>query len=377
MKRRDLPLAVGFCIVLIGMQAAFWLLPKTDFSVNEKRVLQNAPSFSLSGLWSGSWFQSIDSYVSDHFAGRDFWVGLHAYANQAEGLNAAGKVYRGKNGWLINRPVQAGKTFDQNVQALAAFTEQHTGTPMTFLCVPTTGAMMTEQLPDLHDSYPDGKLLEEIRNSLDDRTEWIDTERLLQQQIAAGNTVYYRTDHHWTSAGAYAAYCALAQAWGLEPASQSSYDIQTYDGFYGTTYSKSGLWTEKPDSIALWTDPDTEIHVTAWDDNKPFPTEQDGPYFREHLKEADKYPVFLDGNHAKVTLNSNAEGGKLLVVRDSFAHCLAPFLSRHFAQIDLVDLRYFKKQTISELMEENAYDRVLFVYGMETLVDDRSIQWLE
>lgn len=376
MKRRDLIITIGFCAILAVMQAAFWLLPKTDFSVNEKRVLQRAPSFSLSGLWDGSWFQSIDSYVSDHFAGRDFWVGLHAYANQAEGLNAAGKVYRGKDGWLINRPLQAGTTFEQNVQALSEFAQQNSQTPVTFLCIPTTGAVMEEQLPNLHDAYPDRQMLAQLKNSLGDQVEWIDGLGLLQSRQEMGEAVYYRTDHHWTSAGAYAAYCALAQAWGMQPADVSEYSIQEHDGFYGTTYSKSGLWAEKPDTIALWEDQKVQIHVQAWDDNKPFPVEQDGVFFLDHLKEPDKYPVFLDGNHAKVTLTSNADGGKLLIVRDSFAHCFAPFLSRHFKQIDLVDLRYFKKQTVSELIEQNQYDRILFVYGLETVAEDRSLQWL-
>ena len=114
-KKRDLPLVIGFCAVLIGLQAAFWFLPKQEFSVNEKRVLQEFPKWRWSNLWSGKWFQSIDDYLSDHFAQRDFWVGVHAYTQQAEGLNAAGKVYRGKEGWLINRPIETGAVFEKNI----------------------------------------------------------------------------------------------------------------------------------------------------------------------------------------------------------------------------------------------------------------------
>ena len=100
-------------------------------------------------------------------------------------------------------------------------------------------------------------------------------------------------------------------------------------------------------------------------------------FFEKHLEEADKYPVFLDGNHARVMITSNVSSGKLLIVRDSFAHCLAPFLARHFQQIDLVDLRYFKEQTVSQMIEQNHYDQVLFVFGLASLAEERSIQWLE
>ena len=373
-KKRDLLLVIGFCAVLIGLQAAFWVLPKQEFSVNEKRVLQEFPEWRWSNLWSGKWFQSIDDYLSDHFAQRDFWVGAHAYTQQAEGLNSAGKVYRGKEGWLINRPIEAGAVFEKNIQTIREFAEKHPEEDFSFLCVPTTGAIMTDKLPDLHESYPDAALLQQMEAEYAGTMQWIDVMEVLQN--ATDTPIYYRTDHHWTSLGAYEVYCALAQAWGLTSAEKEEYSIDDYDGFYGTTYSKSGLWATKPDEISLWTDTETQIDVTAYDENRPVPIEQEGPFFLQHLQEADKYPVFLDGNHAKVTLTSNAPGGKLLIVRDSFAHCFAPFLSRHYQTIDLVDLRYFKKQTVSELIEENEYDRILFVYGLETLTSDRSIQWL-
>ena len=372
MKKRNLPFILGFCLLLAGMQTAFWLLPKADFSANEKRVLQKMPSFSWDALWRGKWFGSLDDYLSDHFAGRDFWVGLHAYTEQAEGLNAAGEVYRGKNDWLLNKPIETGKIFDQNMQILSEFAAQHPDTPLSFLCIPTTGAMLPQELPRLHDVYPDAEILDEMQENLQNM-QWIDVQSALQGRTDA----FYRTDHHWTSRGAYAAYQVLAKTWKMTAAEESAYKITDYDGFYGTTYSKSGLWATPPDTLSVWEDTETDIHVTVYDENRPIPTEQDGAFFLEHLQDTDKYPVFLDGNHARVTLTSNAKGGKLLIVRDSFAHCLAPFLSRHFQTVDLVDLRYFKRQTVSELMQENGYDRVLFVYGLESLTDDRSLQWLQ
>ncbi|MDR3765649.1 MAG: DHHW family protein, partial [Butyricicoccus sp.] len=248
MKKRDLPLVIGFCAVLIGLQAAFWLMPKQEFSVNEKRVLQELPELRWSSLWSGKWFQSIDDYLSDHFAKRDFWVGIHAYTQQAEGLNAAGQVYRGKDGWLINRPVEAGTVFEKNVQVIQDFAASHAEEKMSFLCIPTTGAIMTDKLPDLHDSYPDAALLQQMKTQYGDKMQWIDGMEALQG--AADAPIYYRTDHHWTSLGAYQAYRALANAWGLIPAKQDEYAVQEYDGFYGTTYSKSGLWATPPDTIS-------------------------------------------------------------------------------------------------------------------------------
>ncbi|MDY4921404.1 MAG: DHHW family protein [Phascolarctobacterium sp.] len=374
MKKKNIPLAVGFCVLLAGISLSFFVLPKQEFSANEKRVLQSAPKFSWSRLVNGRLFSDVDSYISDHFSGRDFWVGLNAYARQTCGLNAAGEVYRGKDGWLMERPLEPGEIFDENVQALEMFAEK-TELPMTLLSIPTTGYMMDDKLPGLHDAYPDAEMLETLRNICKDGMGWADVEDTLRD-TSSGDT-FYHTDHHWTSRGAYQAYQVLARMWELPAADAAEYEITTTEGFYGTAYSKSGLWTTEPDSMELWQDMTVQTQVTVFDENRPFLTEQDGMFFEEHLQEADKYPVFLDGNHARVTITTDAPSGRLLIVRDSFAHCLAPFFARHFQQIDLIDLRYFKEQTVSGLIEQNAYDRVLFVYGLASLAEERSIQWLE
>ena len=40
-------------------------------------------------------------------------------------------------------------------------------------------------------------------------------------------------------------------------------------------------------------------------------------------------------NTAKVSIYSGTEGGKLLIIKDSYANCLAPFLCEHYSRIDL------------------------------------------
>ncbi len=374
MKKKNIPLIAGFCLLLAVINLSFFLLPKQEFSTNEKRVLQSAPKFSWNRLANGSLFSSIDSYISDHFSGRDFWVGFNAYYQQFCGLNAAGEIYQGKDGWLMERPVEPGKTFQDNVQVLEQFAKK-TELPMTLLSVPTTGYIMEDKLPRLHDAYPDAGMLKTLQTACKGNLEWADITNALLDH--SSGDIFYHTDHHWTSRGAYQAYRVLAQMWGLPAADASEYKITAVNGFYGTAYSKSGLWAEKPDTVELWRDPFVQTKVSVFDENKPFPTEQDGMFFEKHLEEADKYPVFLDGNHARVTITSNVPSGKLLIVRDSFAHCLAPFLARHFQQIDLVDLRYFKEQTVSQMIEQNQYDQVLFVFGLASLAEERSIQWLE
>lgn len=99
--------------------------------------------------------------------------------------------------------------------------------------------------------------------------------------------------------------------------------------------------------------------------------------FYQYLEQADKYPVFLSGNHARVHIETDAQSDKrLLVIKDSYAHALAPFLAEEYRTIDLIDLRYFKRQTISDWLRENPADEILFVYGLSSLTQDKNLQWL-
>ena len=139
----------------------------------------------------------------------------------------------------------------------------------------------------------------------------------------------------------------------------------------------TGLWLTPPDEIELWTDLDLQAVTSVHDGNRREPIVQQGMLFREYLSEADKYPVFLSGNHARIHIETNADSDKrLLVVKDSYAHALAPFLAEEYRTIDLIDLRYFKRQTVSDWMQEHPVDEVLFVYGLSSLAEDKNLQWL-
>ena len=158
---------------------------------------------------------------------------------------------------------------------------------------------------------------------------------------------------------------------------RDAFSVERVQDFYGTSYSKSGLWLTPPDEIELWTNPALRTITSVYDGNSREPVVQEGMLFREYLSEADKYPVFLSGNHARIHIETNADTEKrLLVVKDSYAHSLAPFLAEEYRTIDLIDLRYFKRQTISDWLQGHPVDEILFVYGLSSLAEDKNLQWL-
>lgn len=366
-----------FIGIIVVMQAAFWLLPRRSFSENEKRVLSEAPQIDAAGIADGSVFRSIESYLSDHFPGRELWVGANAYLENAEGRGATEDIVRGTDGWLFTAPVSDDReTLWDNMQAITTFAEKQS-VPVTMMAVPSAGAVVSDKLPALHLPYPDADLLEEARRIAGNTLHWVDlyTDFCSAEQP---ERLYYRTDHHWTTEGAYRAYCLMMEELGQSSVPHDDFTVEQITDFYGTSYSKSGLWLTEPDTLELWTDSDIQAVTTVYDANRADPVTREGMFFREYLEDADKYPVFLSGNHARVHIETNADSGKrLLVIKDSYAHALAPFLAEEYSTIDLIDLRYFKQQTISSWLEENPADEILLVYGLSSLAEDKNLQWLE
>ena len=366
-----------FIGIIVVMQAAFWLLPRRSFSENEKRVLSEAPQIDAAGIADGSVFRSIESYLSDHFPGRELWVGANAYLENAEGRGATEDIVRGTDDWLFTAPVSDDReTLWDNMQAITTFAEKQS-VPVSMMAVPSAGAVVSDKLPALHMPYPDADLLEEARRIAGNTLHWVDlyTDFCSAEQP---ERLYYRTDHHWTSEGAYRAYCLLMEELGQSSVPRDDFTVEQISGFYGTSYSKSGLWLTEPDTLELWTGSDIQAVTTVYDANRADPVTREGMFFREYLEDADKYPVFLGGNHARVHIETNADSGKrLLVIKDSYAHALAPFLAEEYSTIDLIDLRYFKQQTISSWLEENPADEILLVYGLSSLAEDKNLQWLE
>ena len=366
-----------FIGIIVVMQAAFWLLPRRSFSENEKRVLSEAPQIDAAGIADGSVFRSIESYLSDHFPGRELWVGTNAYLVNVEGRGATEDIVRGTDGWLFTAPVSDDReTLWDNMQAITTFAEKQS-VPVSMMAVPSAGAVVSDKLPALHMPYPDADLLEEARRIAGNTLHWVElyTDFCSAEQP---ERLYYRTDHHWTSEGAYRAYCLLMEELGQSSVPRDDFTVEQISGFYGTSYSKSGLWLTEPDTLELWTGSDIQAVTTVYDANRADPVTREGMFFREYLEDADKYPVFLGGNHARVHIETNADSGKrLLVIKDSYAHALAPFLAEEYSTIDLIDLRYFKQQTISSWLEENPADEILLVYGLSSLAEDKNLQWLE
>ena len=370
--------AFVFLIFIFGMAVWFLFNPKSDYSSSEKRYLQQFPEVTVDKVLDGTFGTEFESYFADQFPARSFWVGLNAYYSLDTGNNGANGVYNCGNGYLINKPVSTDNKLEKNVNTIVKF-KNSINVPVTVMFAPSTGYVADDVLPAVHDKYNDDTYFEQISSTLGTNgISFVDLRKTFKDAYAEGNQLYYKTDHHWTTLGAYTAYEKLCEQLNITPAPKEKFDIKTYGGFYGTTYSTSGFWFTQPDSIQIWdnpenTDKNIKVKISEGADTK----EYGSMYFYNHLEEDDKYPVFIDGNHALTEItNSNAKGGTILLVKDSFSHSLAPFLAENYSKIILVDMRYYKI-SVSQIVEQEKPEQVVFLYGIDNIATDTDLVWIK
>lgn len=370
MKKNFLP-GVLFAALLITGLAAFILLPTREYSVREKRFLAVSPDIDARTLKEAAVSQKMEEYLSDQFPLRDTFVAVSAYFDLLCGKNTAQDFVKGQDGRLFAAPAAYDRTrLASNLSAAEKFVAE-TGLDTYLAVVPESGYIYREALPANAAPYEDAELLEQITSSLKTVVPVP-----LEDALADAHEeeeLYYKTDHHLTSAGSYLVYRKLCSVLGLTPFEREDFTVESYEGFCGTAWSGSGYWLADADSIELWRwDGDEKVEVTVDADE----TAHEGFFFTEHLDDEDKYPVYLGGNHALTHLhNDGAQEGTLLIVKDSFAHCISGFLSRHYRDIYLVDMRYYK-EPVSELAEKTGAEKALVLYGLANLSTDSGLSWL-
>lgn len=370
--------AFVFLLFIFGMAIWFLLNPKHDYSSSEKRYLQQFPETSAQNIADGKFGEEFETWFADQFPMRNMWVGFNAYYNLAIGNNGVNGVYNCDNGYLINKPISTENYINKNLGVITKFKES-VNVPVTMLLAPSTGYIADDVLPAIHDEYIDDSVFDSTIKTLESSNiGFVDLRQTFKDEYKNGTQLYYKTDHHWTTAGAYTAYTKLCEKLNQTPAPKDKFEIETYNDFYGTTYSTSGFWFTQPDTIEVWnnksnTSENISVTITEGTESKSY----DSMFFYNHIDEDDKYPVFIDGNHALTEItNKNAKGGTILLIKDSFSHCLAPFLAENYSKVVLVDMRYYKLNVSDLIKQENA-DEVVVLYGIDNLATDTDIVWLK
>ena len=351
-----------FCGFLAVMSVLYWALPQQDFSETEKRQLAEFPKLSWESLSTGEFGGLIETYMADHMPGRSFFVGVGAYFDLFTGRQISKDIYTAKGDRLVEVPAIWNQAqIDKNMKYINKFSEK-LEIPVDLMVIPSAG--WAGEYPE----YPDTEILERIADQAGESVKVLD----MQPVFAGKPELYYRTDHHWTSAGAYGAYVSYMEQTGKTYRAEADFRKEILTGcFRGSTYSRSALWLTPAEDLELWHGSEN-LTVT----NGETEGEHSGVFYRERLEEADKYTVFLDGNHSVVRIHNPEGEGKLLVVRDSYANCLGCFLAESYAEVVLIDLRYYRTP-VSQLIQQESFDNILICYSLSNFLTDKNLVWLK
>lgn len=356
-----------FLVLLAGIMAFFSIsyifVPANSFSEDENRVLQTAPLFSFEKLLDGTYTRQLHDYFSDQINLRGSMVELKSIVELAMGKNENNGVLLGKDGYLIETHQYTNNNYSYLKKNLAKIEKLMRN--LNEDSIKVNSALIPRKIDVLENQFP--PYYSDVRNQEiwsivgEAHTDFRKQFELLQQ---SGTQIFYKTDHHWTSEGAYYAYREISKMLNYIPKSQDQFGLNVLsDGFLGTTYSKSGFFFVNPEQIKAPSIENGKYRVTIVDTGTEFNTLYDFSY----LEKKDKYSTFLSGNnaHVKIYDTTNTEKETLLIIKDSFSHSLAPYLCEHY-NLELIDPRYFSG-SIEDYIKENKFKNVLFLFGIDTL----------
>lgn len=347
------------------------IVPDREKSVQENRMLATKPKFRLSSLISGDYDEKFEAYMDAQFVGRDMWRKLKVTVDRIGGSRLENGVYIGTNGQLLEQIEVADENhLAANIKAIKSFSESQSKIPVRMMLVPDAANVLNHSLPALAKPEDQTQMFSMVRKDLGDSVEWIDVSTELNKHKT--EKIYYKTDHHWTTLGAFYAFQAAAPSLGIEGDLSGNYvSYAVSDSFNGMLASKSGVNLGEKEQIDIYvpTEEDTDLIVDYVDEGK----RSTSLYDSSKLKEKDQYTVFLGGNSSLLDIRTVSTSTKrLLLVKDSFANSFIPFLTPYYREIVVVDPRYYSG-TINDLMDSYRISEVLFLYSGNTFFKDNNI----
>ena len=379
------PLLILFTAFLLIFSILDPLFSSREESELENRKLAQKPALTLQSLLATEEKQKYsyryEQYVNDQFIGRDDWITLKSISESALGKIENNGIVYGKDKRMFEYyPSTDEQRLNMNVEFLSTFVntwgEQ---IPITVAIIPNAYEIYSQDLPAGLHNLDQRQAIQQIYQALPESCQRLDLFPVMEQaasSLQGEKTAYYRTDHHWTTDGAFYAYQAIVASCGRPSASMEELEPlrREIPDFYGTYYSKCKLFSAQPDTIAYYDLPFTSMTIGGEPRNSL--------YDASKWEVRDKYAAFLWGNNDLTILQSennlNHQPGKtsrILVVKDSYGNSLVPFLTYSYDEIYVVDLR-FLTQSMTTLLSETEFDDLLVLYNFMNFASDTNFTYL-
>ncbi len=340
-----------------------------EFSEQENRNLSKKPEFTLKSFVNRDFSREYTSYISDQFPGRNIFVAIKGNIDKLVGKNKSNNVYIGKNNQLINNFKEENQEeTNEKIKAINDFFEKHKSLSTAFMLVPTASKVLEEKLPKYAPIDDELEYIDKLQDGLNSNIKFINPYKNLYDN--RDKYIYYKTDHHWTSKGAYIGYRTMCSELGLIAKDEDYFTIEKVtDSFSGSLSSKIGLESKEADEVEVYFNTNDKVLVNYITEQKKSTSLFDSTA----LNKKDKYEVFTGGNHPLINIKTLQDPEKkLLIIKDSYANSFLPFLTSHYGEINVVDLRYYADD-LEKLINDKEITDVMFLYNVNTFNEDDSI----
>lgn len=358
-----------FLFVIFGFFLISFFIPDKDFSYNENRELAQKPELTAEALFKGTFMDDYESYVTDQIFLRDQFVNISTNIKLLLGQKEINGVYFSDN-YFVEKFQDSDidyEALDKIESYILTFMQNHPNAKLGL--IPTSGGVVDGLYPKYSDNVNQKELIQNIYDNAGNR-QTIDIFSKLKEHQS--EEIYYRTDHHWNTLGAYYGYEAIIEALGENIIDLSNYEFEIVDDEFSGTIQSKVNYDIGYDVIFKYVPKfDTDYIMTI---NEDPATETNSLYVESKLESKEKYAVFLGGNNATTRIKNDAiqNGKKLLIIKDSYSHCLTPFIINNYSEVLLLDPRYYMGGVETFLTSEQ-FDDIVILYNIKNFVDDRNL----
>ena len=338
-------------IITISFSILFIINKKEKYSEIENRYLSD---FNIN---------NIEEYIRDYFPYKIDLITLKNKIELYSGKTLINDVYVAKDNYLIQK-FNTNDKRDAIIRAINNFSNKVPNIDVMF--VPDS-ILINEDKLDYHLNILEDQEISYLYSNINTNTINIINE--LKKENNKNNNIYYKSDHHWTTYGAFVAYQKYFYEKNKQPFNLEDFNIKKVsDSFQGTS-SSLVLGLSQNDDIYIFERP-TELRVNYVYENKITST----LYNYDYLNKKDKYSMFLDNNHALIEIENNMvkDNSNILIIKNSYANAFVPFIVNHFNKTYVIDPRYYSLN-ISDYIKEKNINEVLILFNIKNMYDDMSI----
>ena len=377
--------ALLLCFAVLNMLK----MGSATYSEREQRELAAFPEFSFASLTDGSYFSEIEAFVSDHFYNRDALIDMNGAIGTAISDNPVKNAAQTKDGVntsvvkfdLTSNPVvRSGDrlffVFEGREDSIKNYTSAVNKISEKFGAETNVSVMLVPTVWEFFDGAakkfgvePQGKMIRLAQSELNKNLKFIDVSDNLEKHKS--EYIYFKSDHHWTALGAYYGYEKYAEEAGIEKVKCDIYPSSIFHGSF-INYINDPSILEISDVLYLY-----NIKSPNWCHGSLSHAEDAVQMGSMYCYDKLGYTRIFGGDTGYIRVETtHTTGRRLMVIKDSYANALVPYLTEYYDRIIMVDPRYIEDD-VGKLSEEEGITDVLFVNNTETISDDAFIAKLQ